>query len=498
MKPRNYLLTFVVLVALVIPFVVAQDTGCCLNPLVSGCVFTNASECCPDDNTSYVGPGEIGPVNMSNCLEEWFYPSDNDSACALMTPEEFPNAVYCEQGCCCERPLETPPAPPTGEPQFPVSAEQKFKLLCLGENQLWFDLENITECSESFCAPELYPPKPRGEACPVTVNNSCDPFNVSDPRVFCKGVVEEGGGYTGRGVCCYREECAAEVPGENDTMVDVCVPTGDMPYNDTSMVCTDGLWVASGEPVGKGMVCAEIVDYAFDGTPILNQVATCEQDLFCKPAIVEETFYICCGEDECGVYTNGQGECANEGATYVLGEESSVEYTCIDGSWLETGEGKKDYGEECDNTLECSEGLACLPYNIPKTDATPEAGIKHCCPNDGTECSSESGCVSEGTKRYVGEDTYSCIGPLWVKESFSPQPWDPCAGGGCGGGGGGSGGGCKGKDKDQDGIPNIEDNCPDDANPDQADMDGDGKGDACDDDIDGDEVLNDEDNCPKV
>jgi hypothetical protein len=54
------------------------------------------------------------------------------------------------------------------------------------------------------------------------------------------------------------------------------------------------------------------------------------------------------------------------------------------------------------------------------------------------------------------------------------------------------------KDSDFDGVPNGEDNCPDTENPNQSDMDDDGKGDACDSDIDGDGVKNPSDNCGKT
>jgi hypothetical protein len=52
-------------------------------------------------------------------------------------------------------------------------------------------------------------------------------------------------------------------------------------------------------------------------------------------------------------------------------------------------------------------------------------------------------------------------------------------------------------DTDDDGIDDVDDNCPAVPNIDQADLDGDASGDACDADDDGDGVLDTADNCPR-
>jgi len=59
---------------------------------------------------------------------------------------------------------------------------------------------------------------------------------------------------------------------------------------------------------------------------------------------------------------------------------------------------------------------------------------------------------------------------------------------------GGSAEACE--DKDGDGVLDRDDNCPDDANPDQDDADDDGEGDDCDSDSDGDGIEDPDDNCP--
>ena len=139
------------------------------------------------------------------------------------------------------------------------------------------------------------------------------------------------------------------------------------------------------------------------------------------------------------------------------------------------------------------------PGSVPK----PPVEISRTTPNGGTSAQNPT-CVQ------VGADTLKCDGldasrgdTLNVHFATDPKPYpldatitiwadskvenmeflgDPIT--------------LRASDRDNDGVPDAVDNCPDDANPGQIDTDGDGKGNRCDDDDDDDGVPDKDDKCP--
>jgi choice-of-anchor C domain-containing protein len=85
---------------------------------------------------------------------------------------------------------------------------------------------------------------------------------------------------------------------------------------------------------------------------------------------------------------------------------------------------------------------------------------------------------------WIGEWNDGHYDPEYTKGYFIVEYNPSCSGADC--------------DNDQDGIPDVTDNCPFRANPQQEDRDGDGRGDACDPDRDDDGIANGVDNCPDV
>jgi hypothetical protein len=129
---------------------------------------------------------------------------------------------------------------------------------------------------------------------------------------------------------------------------------------------------------------------------------------------------------------------------------------------------------ECDDGDPCTTDT-CVVGNCTHDDDADDDGISDCddtCPNTPMgEAVNGQGC--------------SC-------SQLSCNDGDPCTADSC------DSGVCvhTAIDLDGDGICDQSDNCPSEANSDQADTDGDGGGNVCDDDVDNDGVLNDYDNCP--
>ena len=109
-------------------------------------------------------------------------------------------------------------------------------------------------------------------------------------------------------------------------------------------------------------------------------------------------------------------------------------------------------------------------------------------------------CISDRTPN-PRKRKYVCCLPPDTDGDGIPDPVDNCPdipnADQADGDGDGKGDACE-KDRDNDGIDDEDDNCPDTPNAAQGDADGDGQGDECDDDIDNDGWSNDEDNCPYI
>lgn len=138
------------------------------------------------------------------------------------------------------------------------------------------------------------------------------------------------------------------------------------------------------------------------------------------------------------------------------------------------------------------------------------------CGGEGQECSSDGDCAS-GYRCVSSGGVFFGDSVCVVTSEATPGPSDAGAGdaGGADAGGADAGSPDTGTpdatvepdvapdtsapiDTDDDGIVDSQDNCVDVPNPDQTDTDNDRRGDACDNNIDGDPWPNRNDNCPLV
>ena len=295
---------------------------------------------------------------------------------------------------------------------------------------------------------------------------------------------------------CYSESCLDERLSEGETDIDcggeVCLP------------CETGLSCLLARDC-QSEICSEDVCQAPSCDDVIQNGN--ETDVDCGGSDCDgcEIGELCIGFSDCLSLVCADGLCDSVCGDGIL---SPIAESCDDGN---------DLAEDgCSEACEVEDGWSCdaaeneeLECHVVCGDGLV-VGSEGCDDEDGPDDDAGDGCVDclvEEGWTCVGEPSVCGVdcGDGFVDEAEACDDGNAEADDGCSDCAVEAGWECDDSeptqctaDRDDDGVLDPEDNCPDTPNPEQEDLDGDGDGDVCDDDSDGDVIPNLNDNCPLV
>ncbi|KAG7301287.1 hypothetical protein JYU34_014209 [Plutella xylostella] len=321
-----------------------------------------------------------------------------------------------------------------------------------------------------------------------TCQTACSSNPCFGGRVQCQDLPDGGyrcgscpPGFHGNGEECYRRSCSQLSCFRG-------VSCEETPSGPRCGACPDGY-------VGDGTRCAHICDSSRPCGARNCLPAAASPFYQCEgcPRGYEWNGFSCVDMDECDLIRpcDELVSCRNEEGGFTCGACPPGFY----GSSGWRGAGEEARREQCVDLDECAEGTA----NCPR----------------GRLCVNTPGsytCVPCGAGNLYVNTTRRCFGASSLSRGCDPGECrrhnavcgygDRCV---CANGWAGNGTVC-GPDRDLDGWPDQQlqctdehcaaDNCPSVSNSGQEDADGDGLGDSCDPDADGDNIPNNPDNCP--